>query len=130
MPPIYHITPIWKLPSIVTSGGLNCDAEAPQDKKGGIAHDHIKERRARREVKAGPGGMLADYVPFYFAPRSPMLYVNHKKRIPTNPEGQEPILYLVSSTELVVENDLPFVFTNGHADMQLIDFFDDLQSLN
>ena len=129
MPPIYHITPIWKLSSIVASGGLNCDAEAPQDEKGGIAHEHIKERRARRPVTVGPGGTLADYVPFYFAPRSPMLYVNYKKRIPTNPQGQDTILHMVSSTELVVENELAFVFTNGHADIVFSDFFDDLGSL-
>lgn len=76
MTDIYHITHISNLPSIIQHGGLYCDNLIPQRNlhPQGIAHQHIKERRARRIVNVAAGGTLADYVPFYFAPRSPMLY--------------------------------------------------------
>ena len=44
-----------------------------------IGMRHIKERRARKIVPIVPGETLADFVPFYFAPRSPMLYAMSKK---------------------------------------------------
>ena len=58
-----------------------------------------------------------------------MLYVNHMGQVPNNPDGQVPILHLVSSTETVARAGLAFVFTNGHADMAYTDFYDDLDSL-
>lgn len=129
MPPIYHITHVRNLPSIITTSGLLCDADVDDIKEVGIAHEHTKERRARRQVTAGPGGMLADYVPFYFAPRSPMLYVIHKGGVEGYEDGQSPIIHLVSSTDLVAKNNLSFVFSNGHAEMEYSDFYDNLESL-
>jgi hypothetical protein len=39
-----------------------------------IGHPEIIDRRRAREVQVPPGGTLADYVPFYFTPCTPMLY--------------------------------------------------------
>ncbi len=95
----------------------------------GIAHQHIKERRARKTVPVGPGGNLGDYVPFYFSPRSPMLCAIHNGSVEGYDEGQTPILHLVSSAESVARSGLAFAFTDGHAEMAISDFFDDLRSL-
>jgi hypothetical protein len=68
---IYHITHIDNLPRIITAGGLRCDRLRMQNGETvlGIAHQHIKDRRAKRLVPVAAKGTLADYVPFYFAPR-------------------------------------------------------------
>ena len=128
---IYHITHIRNLASILREGGLWCDREAGE--RGlvstSIAHQHIKQRRAQRHVPCGPGGTLADYVPFYFAPRSPMLYAIHRGNVEGYTEGQEPILHLVSSVQTVVQAGLSFVFTDGHAEMAISRFFTNLEDL-
>ena len=84
--PIFHITHVENLASIIREGGLRCDREAAERglAEVGIAHQHIKDRRAGRRVPLPPGGTLDDYVPFYFAPRSPMLYSSFRfSPIPT-----------------------------------------------
>ena len=35
-----------------------------------VGHRGVKERRRTRAVDVGSGGVTADYVPFYYAPRS------------------------------------------------------------
>jgi len=74
---IYHITHLDNLPAIIQRGCLLCDNGRAAEGVAcqGIAHVHIKQRRARKVVPVAPGGTLADFVPSYFAPRSPMLYV-------------------------------------------------------
>ncbi len=45
-------------------------------------------------------------------------------------EGQRPVVYLQSTIEAVRNAGLGWVFTEGHADMQFTDFFDDLEELS
>jgi hypothetical protein len=132
MPPIYHITSIRNLPNILRDGGLWCDRVVQQRNLAhvSIAHQHIKDRRTQKQVPCGPGGYVADYVPFYFAPRSPMLYVINKGGVEGYHDGQRPILHLVSSVETVQQAGLPYTFTDGHAEMDISRFFTDLQDLN
>lgn len=72
---VFHMTRIERLPSIIQHGLLP-DNEVRSRGLAGveIGYRQIKDRRVGRAVPCGPGGTLADYVPFYFAPRSPMLY--------------------------------------------------------
>jgi hypothetical protein len=132
MTDIFHITSIVNLPNILKNGGLWCDSLVVQRGLAyvSIAHQHIKERRAQQLMPCAPGGSVADYVPFYFAPRSPMLYVIHKGGVEGLKEGQRSILHLVSSTEAVLASGLPFAFTDGHAVMDISRFFTDLKDLN
>jgi len=128
--PIYHITPINNLERIIAEGGLRCDRAAQELKVVNIGHRHIKERRMNRQVPVGPGGTVGDYVPFYFAPRSPMLYAINGGWVEGYKGGQKPIIYLCSTAESVSEAGLQWVFTEGHADMRFTDFFDDLKDLD
>ena len=132
MPPIYHITSIQNLPNILIDGGLWCDRIVMQRNLAhvSIAHQHIKNRRIQKAVPCGSGGTVADYVPFYFAPRSPMLFVIHKGGVDGYQEGQAPILHLVSSIEAVQTSGRSFVFSDGHAEMDISQFFTDLNDLN
>ncbi len=118
--------------SILERGGLLSDAKMEQSgvESVGIAHQHIKERRARRSVPVCRQGTLADYVPFYFGPRSPMLYAIHRGAVEGYDDGQRSILHLTSAAELVVQSGLPFAFTEGHAEIAFSELFDDLEFLN
>lgn len=132
MPFIFHITHIKNLREILKCGRLWCDNE--KIKQGlevkGIAHDHIKLRRQRRLVTVGKQGSVADYVPFYFAERSPMLCAIYNGRIANYKDGQVPVIHLFSSVEKVVAANLPFVFTDGQAEMATSRFFDDVNKLD
>jgi hypothetical protein len=129
---LYHITHIRNLESIIEKGGIVCDSSMNDNhiEHIGIAHKHIKERRARKRVPIDPSGTLADYVPFYFAPRSPMLYAIHTGYVEGYEGGQGAILHLVTSVETVLAKRLPFVFTDGHAEMAISRFFHDVSNLN
>ena len=130
MTDIYHISHLRNLEHILAAGGLHCDRAAQMMKSVNIGHAHIKERRLRRDVPVGPKGTVGDYVPFYFAPRSPMLYAISRGAVQGYVEGQSPIIYICSTAEAVKGSGLRWVFTEGHADMEFTDFFDDLKDLN
>lgn len=131
--PIYHITPIDNLESIISEGGLlayNVMLETGTNYTN-IAYENIQYRRARIRVPCGAGGVLHDYVPFYFAPRSPMLYTINRGNVPNYTQGQEAVIHLVSHVEDIdARGDLDFVFTDGHAVMEFTTFFDDLNYLD
>ncbi|WP_448572928.1 type II toxin-antitoxin system toxin DNA ADP-ribosyl transferase DarT [Trichothermofontia sp.] len=131
--PLYHITHVSNLSSILRSNGLlaNSHLQRLQRKSAqvqDISYENIQDRRARKLVPCGVGGVLHDYVPFYFAPRSPMLYAIHR-RFTRYQGGQEPILHLVTSVEAITTAHLAFAFTDGHAVMDYSDFYDDLDDL-
>lgn len=132
MTKIYHITHIRNLPSIIEHGGILCDNSMASKivNHVGIAHSHIKERRARKSVPLSPGGTLADYVPFYFAPRSPMLYAIHSGYVEGYREGETAVLHLVSSVDKVTKAGFKFVFTDGHAEMAISKFYNNSIDLN
>jgi hypothetical protein len=65
----------------------------------------IKSRRLRLPVKCFPGDRVGDYVPFYFCPRSVMLYLLHRGNHPelNYQGGQAPILHLAADMYEVVD---------------------------
>ena len=106
-PKIYHIIHIDRLPSIIETGGLLPDAAVTSLPAAGteIGMSHIKARRRREALKSYPDLCVGDCVPFYFCPRSVMLYVIHQK---SNPDlsyrgGQEPIVHLEADLYETVE---------------------------
>ena len=97
-PKIYHITPVDRLGSIASDGYLWSDAEARHRDLPGtvIGMSHIKERRLRElTLSKYPTLHVGECVPFYFCPRSVMLYLMHVKSSQlTYQGGQEPIVHL------------------------------------
>src|SRR4051812_37511694 len=81
MPPpspvwIYHITAIPNLINIVAQGALWSKGSLVRSGQQyeNIAYQGAQGKRAMKIVDVPPGGVVHDYVPFYFAPRSPMLF--------------------------------------------------------
>ncbi|MFO1495549.1 MAG: DUF4433 domain-containing protein [Lysobacterales bacterium] len=106
-PKLYHIAHIDRLPSIVADGQLWCDAELVRRAPVGttIGMNSIKARRLNElRLSSHPTLHVGDCVPFYFCPRSVMLYLIHQRNHPemTYRGGQGPILHLEADLKSVV----------------------------
>lgn len=87
---------------------------------------------ARSTKQLPDGSFLSEYIPFYFGPRSPMLYnIQNGNGILTKKEPDE-IVYCVIRIEDVINSDLHCVFTDGHALNNMSKFYSksDLQRLD
>ena len=127
---LFHFTHMANLESIVRNG-LSCDAHAQDGQlQVEVGNQDIKERRRSRMVPVPPGGVVADYVPFYFAARSPMLYVIWRGQVPTYQAGQEDVVYLVTTIERVAASGIPSVFTDRNATLGYAEFSDYLGEID
>lgn len=72
------------------------------------------------------GNTLGDYILFYFGYRFPMLYVIQWVHSDVKQTFDEDIVYCVTRVEEIINSDMPFIFTDGHA----IDSFSTLYSKN
>lgn len=135
---IYHITHRTNLSPIIEAGGLLSDAEVMA--RGGpataVGMTAIKEARLTREVTCHPGDYVGDYVPFFFCPRSMMLYILHKGNHPelSYDGGQEPIIHLEADLEATVawaeSEEARWAFTTGNARAGYARFLDDFAQLD
>lgn len=78
------------------------------------------------------GYTLSDYIPFYFGPRGPMLYVIHKGLNDVHPYPQEELVYILIKIETVIEQGWECIFTDGHAITAITSYYrkDDLSRVN
>lgn len=113
MPPIYHFTDVSNLEPVLEARALRCHRAAPA--KVNIGNISIKDNRELIDVDCGPGGKVCDYVPFYFAPRSPMLYSIMRGNVEGVDSNQRRLVYLVSSTEAMYAAGRECVFSDGNA---------------
>jgi hypothetical protein len=122
-PKIYHIVHVDRLASIVGDGFIWSDEIMGQRQGPGttIGMSNIKARRLN-ELRLGchPGLRVGQCAPFYFCPRSVMLYLIYRR----NEElaykgGQEPIVHLEADLHASVawaqQNNLRWAFTLSNA---------------
>lgn len=121
---IYRITHYRNLPFIMKHG-LHCQSSDVLDTHFvQIGFPTLINQRNDRVVPVEPFGTLADYVPFYFTVRSPMLFViamgNDPEVIKT---PQEEIVYLVSTVTKLEGTGIQYVFTDRHAKLGYATFY-------
>lgn len=129
---LFHITAIANLPAILAAGALlskNGGAAAGINYQN-IAHAGAQGARAVRAVPNPPGGMVHDYVPFYFAPRSPMLYAINGGRVAGCPWRQADIVHFETTVENVTALGRPFVFYDRNATLAFSTAYTDLAHLD
>lgn len=123
-PKIYHIIHVDRLPSIIADNKLWCDAEIVRRSPPGttIGMNGIKQRRLTElTLTSHPGLHVGDCVPFYFCPRSIMLYLIHQGNHPelSYRGGQGPIVHLEADLRQTVtwaeKNGLRWAFTLSNA---------------
>lgn len=105
-PKLYHIVHVDRLASIVADGRLLCDAVMANRPGAGttVGMSRIKQRRLQLPLETKPGIMVGQCVPFYFCPRSVMLYLLHMGNDPdlSYKGGQDSIVHLELDLHTVV----------------------------
>ena len=128
---IYHITDVENLPGILAEGNLYSDAAMVSRAPLVIGHAHIKQRRLRElRVDCCGGRFVGEFVPFYFCPRSPMLYVINQGRTERPAGSQRTILHLVSRVRVGVGLKRTWAISDGNAGAFHSAFYKTLQGLN
>lgn len=136
-PKIHHIAHVDRLASILGDGRLWSDAGMAQrpDRGTVIGMSDIKARRLRLSVGCHHGSHVGEYVPFYFCPRSIMLYLihmaNHSEL--SYRGGQEPIIHMEADLQGVVEwanrHGRKWAFSLSNAGASYTQFRSDLADL-
>ena len=137
-PKIYHIVHVDRLASIVADGALWSDAEVQHRAPPGtiIGMSDIKRRRTTKALDSHPDLCVGDCVPFYFCPRSVMLYVitmaNHSELDYRG--GQGPIVHLEADLHEAVawadRHGRRWAFTSTNAAASYAEDYSDLEQLD
>lgn len=138
-PKIYHITHVDNLAGIIRDGVLWSDGErlARELQCTMVGMSEIKQRRLQElPVTCHVSTTVGEYVPFYFCPRSIMLYILHMGNHPdiTYRGGQGPIVHLMADLHRVVEwahsKERRWAFSVRNAGTRYARFFADKASLD
>lgn len=108
----YHFTHIDNLASIAAHDGLY---SINMQTNLNITHHNlaimeIQQRRSKMEVSAGPGGVVHDYVPFYFATMNKMLLRLINRKVVDQPY----IVFMAVPIEKILEKNVVFTDTSAN----------------
>ncbi len=120
----FRILHMDNIPDALRIGARSITSAATNQAYVPIGNSDIIEKRKKKAVTAPPGGVLADYVPFYFSPRSMMLF-NILTGYSVTKRRPDEIAILVTSVPHLVKRQTAFVFSDGHALMAQTKFFND-----
>lgn len=129
---LFHITAIANLPDIFSNTALMSKKMVSASGIGyaNIAHEGAQGARAAKLVLNPPGGNVHDYVPFYFAPRSPMLFAINGGRVHGCDLRQADIVHFETNIDLVTRHGEPFLFYDCNATLAYSNAYTNLDHLN
>jgi hypothetical protein len=137
-PKIFHITHVSNLPAIAACSELRSDRRVQQ--LGGpiaaVGMSKIKQRRLSLPVSCHPGTTVGEFVPFYFGPRSIMLFLLHRGNHPelNYAGGQQPIVHLQADLHAVLQwaaqHGQRWAFTAANAGAAYTQFYAQSGQLN
>lgn len=132
MTEILHFTHLDNFPHIITDGGLLSDAACARLNRTPVrsGDKDIKERRLRWSIRGqvGRGGHVGDYVPFYYAPKSPMLFSIQGGGVDGVGRDPDGLVYLVAHAEDF--NPPDFIVTDGNAAAGRTSYYGTLEALS
>lgn len=137
-PKIYHICHVDRLPSILESNGLFSDAMVQENDLPGtvVGMSNIKQRRLTvLRLESHPDLFVGQCVPFYFCPRSVMLYMMYVRSSELSYKGgQGPIIHLEADLHETVAwanaNNRRWAFTLSNAGSRYFEDRSDLANLH
>lgn len=136
---MFHIVHADRLQSVLGSGFLFSDAQMRDPREGSgtvIGFPHIKERRLNKPIVQGCDLKVGGCVPFYFCPRSVMLYVIWRGNHPelSYSGGQGNVIHLVFDPVAVanwaIMNGLRYFITDVSAACDYFTAYPDLDAMN
>jgi hypothetical protein len=110
----------------ILANGLRCQSSGMTDPDFvSIGNPELINVRRQRVVPIPPGGTLADYIPFYFTPYTPMLLNIKTGYGGIQQRRNEEIVVLVSSLSELKRRGITYLFTDRHAKLTAATFLDD-----
>jgi hypothetical protein len=127
---VFRITHIQNVPWLLDNGAHCAKSDCRDPNFIQIGSPDLIGKRSNHPVSVHPFGTLGDYVPFYFTPKSVMLY-----NIRTGYNGiiqrrMSDIAILVTSLHKLVAAKIPFLFTDRHAYLVNAEPTSDLKDLD
>src|SRR5262245_60183350 len=101
--PILRVIHVDNLSTVMRRRGLHAPNYVPNDNLPYRACVDVEVQGARASVQipCGQQGVIHDYVPFYFGYLSPMMLKLKTGQVAGYDEGQEPLIYLVSTAQAI-----------------------------
>lgn len=130
---IYHITDVTNLRGILATGSLLSDVAvaAKNVQPQVIGYSHMKHRRMyQTRVSCQGNRFVGEFVPFYFCPRSPMLYSINLGNTGQPPGCQTSIVHLVSTVARGTGLGQPWAISDGNAGASYPSFYSSLAALD
>lgn len=128
-------TYIWRMTDyrnigFIIKNGLHCCNCGVQDPNYiNIGHKTLITNRGNSAVTVEPGGVLNDYIPFYFHYKMPMLYHIYRGWVKDYVGSQSDIIYIVSTAETIASMQIHYLFTDRHAYLNLKKLYNQLADL-
>lgn len=127
---IFRITHRLNIPWILANG-IHCASSEMRDPAFvQIGNADLIDRRRYRRLPQPYGGTLADYVPFYFTPFTPMMLNIFTGWGGVNRQAKRDIVIMVSSLSRLQTQGVEFVFSDRHAYLAMAQFTHDLAHLD
>ena len=128
--PVYHITDVENLSRILASGGLFSDVAMVAAEHTVIGYNHIKERRMKEiRIPCCAHRFVGEFVPFYYFPRSPMLYTLNRGKAGRPAGCQTSVVHLVSTVGFAIDLERQWAISDGNAGAFHTSFYSDLAAL-
>lgn len=129
---IYRILHIENIPHIIENGITHKNSPNANPNFIGIGDISLINNRETRKINVDNGTTfntievinLGDFTPFYFGVKMPMLYVvQHGGNFVEKPNKSEDIIYVACSIKSIINSDLLYFFSDGHATDFLTSFY-------
>ena len=117
---VFRLTHIDNIKYIMSKGLVRASSPLRDENYVSIGDVQVIQVRKDRKFQ---GYQLSDFMPFYFGPRSPMLYVIQHGYNGVRKVKPEDIVYCVVRIEDIIKNDIDCIFTDGHALSSLTNYY-------
>lgn len=123
----FRLTHLDNIQHIMTNGLVRDSSPLRNANYVPIGDRQVIRIRKEREFS---GHHLSDYLPFYFGPRSPMLYVIQHGFNGVSKVEPEKIVYCVVRIDDIIKSDVDCIFTDGHALSSLTNYYKKKELVN
>ena len=129
---IYRILHIKNIPHVISKGITHKDSPDANSNFVEIGDVSLINKRNTKKVNVDNGNTfntietitLGDFTPFYFGVKMPMLYViQHGGNFVEKASKPGDIVYVACSVKLIINSDLVYYFSDGHATDSFTTFY-------